>query len=184
MRFFAATVVALCGAAMAATIPDMENVEARAESVENAVLTTDTVAVENAAADYDAMYHGFTQSCSRITFYSNNQQLQASCADVQGNYHTTTINLNDCIDNNNGNAACNPSGGNFGQSCRNYGLQSQINTANGNRVQVTTITMECRGQLPIPADWIVDDNSRWQYHKTSTNLDDCVGNQDGRLQCR
>ena len=83
--------------------------------------------------------------------------LRATCRTSQGQTKEATLNLNDCIANDNGHLIC-CKGGNFMASSQNVTLQGTI--------------LRCRSRK-------IDGS----YVDASINLDSCIANMEGSLTC-
>ncbi|QRV73814.1 CVNH domain protein [Ceratobasidium sp. AG-Ba] len=97
---------------------------------------------------------GFSASCSG--YGVSGTTLTANCSDGKGGSRWSSIDLNRCIANYNGNLVCAANGG-FGGSCSGCGIRTGAYMICG-----------CRGgSNPTPI----------------ANLDDCVANYGGNLAC-
>ncbi|EJD42486.1 Cyanovirin-N [Auricularia subglabra TFB-10046 SS5] len=98
---------------------------------------------------------GFANSCWDIHLTGKNAdtKLGATCRNIGGG----DIPLNSCLANNNGIFAC-KTGGNAMNSCKSCSLAGTFLTCTCNRINGGTDV-------------------------TNINLNNCVGNNDGRLQC-
>ncbi|KAF8609768.1 Cyanovirin-N [Ceratobasidium sp. AG-I] len=95
---------------------------------------------------------GFSASCSN--YYVSGYTLTATCGNGSGGTKTTSIDLNRCIANYNGNLACAANGG-FGGSCSGCGIRTGAYMICGCRPSGTPII----------------------------DLDSCVANYGGNLAC-
>ncbi|KAL4077904.1 Cyanovirin-N [Scleroderma citrinum] len=95
----------------------------------------------------------WSESCTNYGL--DGTELDASCRRDDGSYNPTSINLDNCIGNNNGVLVC---GGDYSASCSGCSMSG------------TTLDCTCR-----------EDSGT--EHGTSVNLDDCVTNNNGNLSC-
>lgn len=97
---------------------------------------------------------GFSNSCENISFV--NPTLQADCGNGHGQTDFSQLNLDQCVDNNNGQLTC---GGGFSFSCQNCILEG-----------TSGLVCSCRTEAG-------------NYESTSLDLDNCVTNNGGHLTC-
>ncbi|KAL6901393.1 Cyanovirin-N [Trichoderma evansii] len=98
------------------------------------------------------------RECVNATF-NNPSTLQADCVDGNGQLRTSTIDLNECLENRNGILYCGTNG-RFGASCEKCILQGEA-------------IFECECS-----------NVQKQVAKTFIELNSCVTNSNGKLTCR
>ncbi|KAF8074633.1 hypothetical protein FPV67DRAFT_1474298 [Lyophyllum atratum] len=109
---------------------------------------------------------GFAQSCSSWggTYGNTGGRgiaiIQATCRTTTGASKTTTINLDQCYGNDNGNMNCR-SGGGFGGSCS---VDNSLSTGN------TILAVTCK-------------NTSGGSVQSQVDVNTCVGNLDGTLAC-
>ncbi|KAB5591183.1 hypothetical protein CTheo_5392 [Ceratobasidium theobromae] len=99
----------------------------------------------------------FGSTCSNI--YLSGTTLTATCTKVKGSPTTTSLDLNNCIINNQGIPLCKV-GGNFAASCSGCYLDSSV---------YTQMWCTCNGGVGP--------------HSASIVLNNCVSNLDGVLSC-
>ncbi|KAL6901394.1 Cyanovirin-N, partial [Trichoderma evansii] len=102
---------------------------------------------------------GFAGTCDNISF-TGNSTLQADCLEINGQRTTSTVDLNKCITNRDGNLVADKEGG-FAGSCRNCDFDGDSDT---------DLSCECR-------------DFRGDYWWRQIDLDTFVDNSNGNLTC-
>ncbi|KAH7040431.1 uncharacterized protein B0I36DRAFT_357733 [Microdochium trichocladiopsis] len=137
MHFKTATIVALVASlggnlfTSAAPVADVAVPEASTTDVE-----IHEILAVNTTVSLDKRDGGFFGSCDVVRLGNPTSTLIADCRDLSGNWRTSTLNLNRCFANLNGNLAY-VQHGNYGNSCdvrgsyldvnRNYAIRCQGN---------------------------------------------------------
>lgn len=98
---------------------------------------------------------GFGYSCKDISLVNN--VLYSSCEGTDGSYISTSINLDQCVVNTNGNLSCSANG-NYSSTCSNCYLSGK------------TLVCTCN-------------NYNHVGQSASVNLNSCLSNSNGQLTC-
>ncbi|KZT07321.1 Cyanovirin-N [Laetiporus sulphureus 93-53] len=105
---------------------------------------------------------GFSGTCSSWggSYSQHVAELQATCYDDHGAQDTTSLDLNNCIENHNGNLGC-AWNGHFLGSCN---VENSLGTGN------TVLSVSCA-------------DGRGGMVSRSIDVNDCVSNSNGGLSC-
>lgn len=99
---------------------------------------------------------GFWSSCT-VNSYLRKAFMTARCKTINKDYKQTTINLDDCLGNNNGFLQAGWSG--YSKSCKNCKIEGMM------------LTCSCQNA------------KQTDYYRSSINLNEFISNQDGKMVC-